>query len=103
MNIDYNDPLKPQSDGISTPSIHKEEERLHWEDKFDKECGLETPAYQKIQRTKSFIRTEIEKAKHTQLKEMLKLVEKYQEQFHGGGNGRRLFIQLLSELKELEK
>ena len=50
---------------------------------------------------KSFAHAEIEKAKHTQLKEVMKTVEKYQEQFHGGGNGRRLFIQLLSELKEL--
>ena len=52
---------------------------------------------------KSFAHAEIEKAKQSQLKEIREIVEKYQKQFHGGGNGRRLFIQLLSELKELEK
>lgn len=32
--------------------------------------------------------------------EVVEIVKKHQKQYHGGGNGRRLFIQLVGELKK---
>lgn len=39
--------------------------------------------------------------KEAQREEIIERVKKYSKQYHGGGNGRRLFIQLLGELENL--